>query len=142
MSNKNKSFFKTAAITGAVIGSACAAAGNAFIDRFLSRNGIKKTAAAGGELPFTVKEFIKTSSPLTNSAFASIRFSTRRKSRAMFTQSPATATRAIRLKTAFMQEDFLKWAIMFCFRISEVTARASTTTAPWAGLTGSILLIG
>ena len=48
MSNKNKSFFKTAAITGAVIGSACAAAGNAFIDRFLSRNGIKKTAAAGG----------------------------------------------------------------------------------------------
>lgn len=70
MSNKNKGFFKTAALTGAVIGSACAAAGNAFIDRFLSKGGIKKTAASGGVMPAEDSEcFYKSEEAIAGIAF-------------------------------------------------------------------------
>lgn len=48
MSNKKTSLFKKIAVPGAVIGSAWLAAGTAFVEMNLSRNGIKAVASSGG----------------------------------------------------------------------------------------------
>ena len=40
MSKNRSGLFKKIAIPGAIISSACAALGNAFIEKFLSKNGI------------------------------------------------------------------------------------------------------
>lgn len=50
MSKDNK-FLKAAAVTGALAGIASSAAGNRFIETFLSKNGIKKIIANGSPVP-------------------------------------------------------------------------------------------
>lgn len=48
MSKKENGLLKKIAVTGAIAGAACAAAGSAFIEQFLSKKGISKLAAKGG----------------------------------------------------------------------------------------------
>lgn len=48
MSEKKNGLSKTLAVSGAVVGAACAAGSSAFIEQFLSKKGIKKLALKGG----------------------------------------------------------------------------------------------
>ncbi len=48
MSKKENGLLKKFAVTGAIAGVACAAAGSAFIEQFLSKKGIQKLAVKGG----------------------------------------------------------------------------------------------
>ncbi len=50
MSKKKSSLFKKIAIPGAIISSACAITGNMFIEKFMSKKGIKEIIAKGGML--------------------------------------------------------------------------------------------
>lgn len=51
MAEKKSNSFKKLAATGAVAGAACAAIGNAFIEKFLSRKGIRKIIADSSLMP-------------------------------------------------------------------------------------------
>ncbi len=51
MGKKKSSLFKKIAIPGAIISSACVLTGNIFIDKYMSKKGIRDIAAKGGMLP-------------------------------------------------------------------------------------------
>lgn len=51
MSKRKSSLFKKIAIPGAIISSACIMTGNVFIEKFLSKKGIKELIAQGGLMP-------------------------------------------------------------------------------------------